>query len=112
MNPPIWSGIVPGGFVDYGEPLKTVARREALEEKGLVVDLLVQFNTYLDPDRDSPQHSISILFFGQATGEAQAGSDDQKADPFTKYTLSALLVFDHVLILKDYFNCGIMAGPV
>ena len=112
MNPPIWMGIVPGGFVDYGEPLKTVACRAALEEKGLVVDLLVQFNTYLDPDRDSPQQSISIVFFGHATGEAQAGSDDQKADLFTKYTLSALLVFDHVLILKDYFNCGTMAGPV
>ena len=45
--------IVSGGFVDYCEPLKTLARREALEETGFVVDLLVQFNTYLDPDRDS-----------------------------------------------------------
>ena len=105
-------GIVPGGFVDYGKPLKNVARREALEETGLVVDLLVQFNTYLDSDRDSLQHSISTIFVGQATGEAQAGSDDQKVGLFTKNTLSALLVFDDVLILKDYFNCGIMGGPV
>jgi 8-oxo-dGTP diphosphatase len=97
-------GIVPGGFVDYGEPLKTVARRQALEETGLVVDLLAQFNTYLDSDRDSLQHSISTIFVGQATGEAQAGSDDQKVGLFTKNTLSALLVFDHVLILKDYYN--------
>jgi 8-oxo-dGTP diphosphatase len=104
--------IVPGGFVDYCEPLKTVARREALEETGLVVGLLVQFNTYLDLDRDSLQHSISTVFVGQATGEAQAGSDDKKAGLFTKNTLSGLLVFDHVLILKDYFNCGIIAGPV
>jgi 8-oxo-dGTP diphosphatase len=112
MKPFIWMRIVSGGFVDYCEPLKTLARREALEETGFVVDLLVQFNTYLYPDRDSLQHSISTVFVGQATGEAQAGSDDQKAGLFTKNTLSALVVFDHVLILKDYFNCGIMAGPV
>ena len=93
----------------YGKSLKTIARREAFEETGLVVDLLVQFNTYLDSDL---QHSISTVFVRQATGEAQAGSDDQKAALFTKNTLSALLVFDHVLMLKDYFNCGIMAEPV
>jgi hypothetical protein len=58
------------------------------------------------------QYSISTVFVGQATGEAQAGLDDQKAGLFTKNTLSVLLVFDYVLILKDYFNCGIMAGPV
>jgi 8-oxo-dGTP pyrophosphatase MutT (NUDIX family) len=110
MKPFIWMRIVSGGFVDYCEPLKTLARREALEETGFVVDLLVQFNTYLYPDRDSLQHSISTVFVGQATGEAQAGSDDQKAGLFTKNTLSTLLVFDHVLIFKDYFNCGIMAG--
>ena len=88
------------------------ARREALEETGLVVDLLVEFNNFLDSDRDSLQHSISTVFVRQATGEVQAGPDDQKAGLFTKNTLSALLVFDDVLILKDYFNCGIMAGPV
>ena len=93
-----------GGFVDYCERLKTVARREALEETGLVVDLLVQFNTYLDPDRDSLKHSISTVFVGQATGEAKTGSDTQKAGLFYKNTLSALLVFDHALILKDYYS--------
>ena len=112
MNPPPYGWALPIGFVDYGESLKTAALREALEETGLVVDLLGQFNTYSDPDRDSVQHSTSTVFVGQSTGEAQAGLDDQKADPITKYTLSALLVFDHVLILKDYFNCGIMAEPV
>jgi len=72
MNPSIWMRIAPGGFVDYCEPLKTVARREALEETGLVVDLLVKLNTDLYTDRDSLQYSISTVFVGQATGEAQA----------------------------------------
>ena len=94
---------MPGGFIDYGEPLKTSAVWEALEEAGLLVYLLCHFNIYLDPDHDSLQHNISIVFVGQATGEAKTGSDTQKAGLFYKNTLSALLVFDHALILKDYY---------
>ena len=96
--------MVPEGCVDYGESLKTVALREALEETGLVVDLLGQFNTYSDPDRDSWQHNISTVFVGKDTGEAQAGSDAQKAGLFIKNTLSSPLVFDHALIFKGYIN--------
>jgi 8-oxo-dGTP diphosphatase len=103
LNPPHgWA--LPGGFVDYGESLESAARREALEETGLVVDLFGQFHTYSDPDRDSRQHNISTVFVGQATGEAKAGSDAQKTGLFTKNTLPDPLVFDHALILKDYFN--------
>ena len=94
---------MPGGFIDYGEPLKTSARREALVEMGLVLYLLGHFNTYSDPDHDSRQHNISTVFVGQATGEAKTGSDTQKAGLFYKNTLSALPVFDHDLILKDYY---------
>ncbi len=102
-NPPHgWA--LPGGFVDYGESLESAARREALEETGMVVDLLGQFHTYSDPERDSRQHNISTVFVGRAAGEAQAGSDAQKAGLFTKNMLPEPIVFDHALILKDYFN--------
>ena len=74
MNPPHGWALL-GGFVDYGESLESAARREALEETGLVVNLLGQFHTYSDPDRDSRQHNISTVYVGQATGKAQAGSD-------------------------------------
>ena len=100
MSPPKKYGwTLPGGFIDYGEPLKTSVLWEALEEAGLVVYILGHFNIYSDPDHDFLQYNISTVFVGQATGEAQAGSDDQKAGLFTKNTLSALLVFDHVLTI-------------
>ena len=103
MNPP-YGWALPGGFVDYGESLESAARREALEETGLVVDLLGQFHTYSDPDRDPRQHNISTVFVAKASGKAQAGSDAKKAGLFTESTLPKPLVFDHALILKDYFN--------
>ena len=103
VNPPHgWA--LPGGFVDYGESLESAARREALEETGLEVNLLGQFHTYSDPGRDSRRHTISTVFVGQASGKAQAGSDAKKADLFTENNLPKPLVFDHALILKDYFN--------
>lgn len=102
MNPPHgWA--LPGGFVDYRESLESAARREALEETGLAVDLLGQFHTYSDPDRDPRQHNISTVFVAQASGKAQAGSDARKTGLFTQNTLPKPLVFDHALILKDYF---------
>ena len=102
-NPP-YGGALPGGFVDYGESLESAACREALEETGLIVDLLGQFHAYSDPGRDSRQHTISTVFIARATGNPQAGSDARKAGLFTKNTLPKKLVFDHALILKDYFD--------
>ena len=102
-NPPHgWA--LPRGFVDYGEPLESAACREALEETGLIVDLLGQFHAYSDPGRDSRQHTISTVFIARATGNPQAGSDARKAGLFTKNTLPKKLAFDHALILKDYFD--------
>ena len=63
---------MPGEFAHYGKSMETAARREALEEIGLVLDLLGQFHNYSDPDRDFRKHNISTVFGGQATGEAQA----------------------------------------
>ncbi|PIQ96521.1 MAG: NUDIX hydrolase [Nitrospinae bacterium CG11_big_fil_rev_8_21_14_0_20_56_8] len=95
---------IPGGFVDYGESLETAARREALEETGLDVELIRQFYTYSDPCRDPRHHTISTVFIARSEGIPRAGSDAKEAGIFTRETLPRPMVFDHGAILRDYFE--------
>ncbi len=100
-NPPLgWA--IPGGFVDYGESLEDAAVREAREETGLDVRLVRQLHTYSDPRRDKRQHTISTVFVAEATGAPAAGDDAGEARVFGRQNLPPL-VFDHAVILRDYF---------
>lgn len=92
---------LPGGFVDYGESLEDAARREALEETGLTVELIEQMHTYSDPKRDARQHTISTVFIARASGKPQGGDDAAHAEIFMKGEYPPL-VFDHARILNDY----------
>ena len=94
---------LPGGFVDYGESLEEAARREALEETSLDVELLSQLGAYSAPDRDPRHHSISVVFLARAKGEPTARDDAQEVGVFTEKNLPAPLTFDHQRILTDYF---------
>ena len=84
------------------ESLEDAARREALEETGLNIELLCQFHTYSAPSRDARQHNISTVFIAKADGTPKAGSDAKQAQVFI--TLPQPLVFDHAKILEDYFQ--------
>jgi ADP-ribose pyrophosphatase YjhB (NUDIX family) len=99
--PPGW--VLPGGFVDYGESLEAAARREALEETGLAVDLSGQFHTYSDPARDPRQHTISTVFTAIGRGTLQAGDDAGKAAVYGPENLPEKIAFDHRQIIHDYF---------
>lgn len=102
-NPPDgWA--LPGGFVDYGETLESAAVREAREETGLDVELIRQFHTYSDPQRDPRHHTVTTVYVAKAQGTAIAGDDAKAAGVFEKEGLPEKIVFDHKEILNDYFS--------
>ncbi|MDA1001220.1 MAG: NUDIX domain-containing protein, partial [bacterium] len=79
------------------------ARREALEETSLEVELIRQFHAYSDPRRDPRQHNVTVVFIARPLGGALRGRDDaRRAAVFPKNALPAPLAFDHGEILADY----------
>ena len=101
-NPPEgWA--LPGGFVDYGEPLAEAARREAREETCLEVELYALLGCYSDPKRDARGHTISAVFVGRAQGTPTGADDAARAAVFREAELPRPIVFDHPTILADYF---------
>ncbi len=104
-NPPFgWA--FPGGFVNYGESLEEAAVREAEEETGLQVELLRQFHTYSDPQRDPRQHTITTVYIGRAQGKPQAADDARRVGIFPRDSLPLEIAFDHRKILEDYLREG------
>lgn len=103
LNEP-YGWALPGGFVDYGESVETAARREALEETGLQVDLVEQFQVYSDPSRDPRKHTMSVVFLATANGEPKAGDDAKGVGTFEHWCIPAVLCFDHDRILRDYWR--------
>lgn len=102
-NPPHgWA--LPGGFVDYGEPVEAAAVREAREETGLAVQLTGVLGVYSAPDRDPRQHTMSVVFTAQAADPdaLRAGDDAGEARFFPLDALPGPLAFDHAAILGDY----------
>lgn len=100
-NPPLgWA--LPGGFVDEGERLDVAAVREVKEETGLDVELVEQFFTYSDPNRDPRKHTLSTVYIGRAEGEPVGADDAAEARAFPVDGLPRELCFDHGTILADY----------
>ncbi len=102
---PPYGWAIPGGFVDVGESFEVSARREALEETSLQVNLTCQMHAYSDPKRDERSHNVSVVFAATASGVPVARDDAKEAGVFTEEEISSMeLAFDHSRILGDYFE--------
>ncbi len=103
-NPPAgWA--LPGGFVDVGESLETAARREAVEETCLEVELTTLLGCYSAPDRDSRFHTVSVVYIASALpsmGDPRAADDAVNIQLLDPHQIQIPLAFDHDVILADY----------
>ena len=93
---------IPGGFVDYGESVEDAARREALEETSLTIELVRLLQVYSDPARDARKHTLSIVYIASATGQPKADDDAKSLEIFNPWEIPQNLCFDHDQILRDY----------
>lgn len=95
---------LPGGFIEEGEQAENAAVREMREETGLNVKLLGLLGVYSAPDRDPRQHTLSVVFVGEAVNpeELKAGDDAAGAAYYPLDKLPEPLAFDHEKILADF----------
>lgn len=93
---------IPGGFVEVGETVAEGAKREALEETSLDVDLEILLGIYSDPKRDFRGHTACAVFVGTATGKPVAADDAADIALFDPFNVDVKLAFDHRKIIDDY----------
>lgn len=103
--PPLgWA--IPGGMVEIGETVEQAVRREMKEETNLEMEDLRLFGVYSDPSRDPRFHVVSIVYTADGIGELKEGDDAKVARVFKLDELPEQIVFDHLTIIRDYFNRG------
>jgi len=95
---------LPGGFVEYGEPLERCVVREVREETGVKAEVIALVGVYSAPDRDPRGHFVTAVYhLKPLTKTARAGDDAESAGWFPLDKLPEL-AFDHGRIVQDFVS--------
>lgn len=97
----------PGGFVEDDEDLETAARRELLEETGIIADDLTQYKAVGTPGRDPRGRTVTVIFFGcidESQMDNAEGADDAAKAKWYPIDELPPLAFDHKQILIDFLK--------
>lgn len=98
------SWALPGGGVELDEDLEDAARRELLEETGIIAKDLRQFKTYGAPGRDPRCRVVSVVFWtilGDTEADSTTAGSDAMETGWFPITGLPPLAFDHAKILAD-----------
>lgn len=94
----------PGGFMNIDETTATCARRELLEETGLIVKDIAPIGVYDKVNRDPRERVITVAYLAVTSNvEVAAGDDAAKAQWFSVDELPPL-AFDHEQIFRDAYR--------
>jgi len=97
-----WS--IPAGFVDYGEEIRSAARRELLEETGLEADigeLVYVASNFHDPAK----LTVGVWFVGTITGgDLRAGDDADDVGYFALDELPPLAFETDAALIAELRN--------
>ena len=98
---------LPGGKQDYGEFLSDTARREFLEETGMILEIDGVLSTFAEANRDPRGRYVSTVFTGRATGVPKDESGKTKVVFLEIEELPGIkdqFIFDHREVLDSYLN--------
>ncbi|MBO5748957.1 MAG: NUDIX hydrolase [Muribaculaceae bacterium] len=93
---------LPGGFMRMDETITECARRELLEETGVDIEFVEQFNTFSSVDRDPRERVVTVAHYAlvrKSDYKVMAGDDAVKAKWWNIKELPTL-AFDHDSILR------------
>lgn len=94
----------PGGFLNMDETAEEGAARELMEETGMESDVLEQFHSYTDPNRDPRERIITIAYYALCKMQNVVAGDDAAKARWFKLDEIPELAFDHDMLLKHALN--------